>query len=944
MNEIPERLKELIDMIQETVCKNLEFNEHFWTVLAIRERFILNIYGYKEEFFNKLILISKKDNTANKSLGEFEKLNDKCFSAPNSIYMQLLRNKFPPISDILPPLNKSLIILKNPQKNWKEVTEFFDYKLVVKNLLSTSLRNIDFDSVKKDSKKIWNSFRATIENIYEDYEKTKKAFSTEKDRVLKSLKYIFTMYLYHLAMGYDIFIYYPLKITDNSEIILVSIFKYCNFTNSKEFLNFFWKYIKILSFCVHSQFYSTYLQEVMDHALRSAVAAIMARNMSHNIGSHVLVNVDDEKYDVGIKKVFNTYLQERMDFIAGVTSGWKGIPEEIWFFHDLLERFINNLLMIDNIVKSHGYDKSNISFIVNKKFVAKYNNEGKFKWFEYNNQTKEAKIEDFLVSIPKGITGTHAFYIILENIMRNSAKYGEKKDKMKIYIDYELKKDRYEIKVWENLSQSLDSLPKKINDKIRKDIINPTTGEPNYEDMGITEMKVCAELLSEPYNSDIYVKEEKGKKYYIWADERFANGLKYIFNLQIPKFLLIVDNKKKYSFSKDLGISQVNDINELKSQKVNFKLNVIKNDLPPDWEKRWYPYRMVKVAELSTQIDREMILDIYKQWIRKFFKITQNNIHMIISFSGEDRREIAERWKNCSFDFIKDLVQIHILLTTKENILNMTKSTCFNNKKKLEDFLEKNGKNAQFILYDNHIDMYPILKKYSLEKKIIYHHPTGDSVRALKLFNLLSNPVNDDFLIQYLILNLLETALTKILIIDERIAEYYANLIKKGEGNGRVKGIEEYKELSQKRNIFVPFYLKINNKKIFVSKEIEKIYKKLKEKNKTQIYGLEISERNSILILGENTKNIKFHIGVLHQGIIDECIHPNIKNDKWFEVFVKRCYHVVITSGRGKFIKYVPSDLPFVEFSILKNNLIDDFSGVDLLKALTTSKGGINGQ
>jgi hypothetical protein len=526
MNDIPKKLEELINRIK-TACNELDFKEHFWLVLAIREKFILNVYGYNEEFFNKLILISKND--ANKDLiTQFRTLNDRCFSGNNSIYKENILNRgLPAISDILPPLNKSLIILKNPQKNWKEVTEFFDYKLVVKNLLSTSLRNIDFDSVKKDSKKIWNSFRATIENIYEDYEKTKKAFSTEKDRVLKSLKYIFTMYLYHLAMGYDIFIYYPIKITDNSEIILVSIFKYCNFTNSKEFLIFFWKYIKILSFCVNSQFYSTYLQEVMDHALRSAVAAILSRNMSHNIGSHVLARSETKdiidrlnNFGITIPKVdepnplnilksrLDRYIKQKADFLAEISSEPLATTKSLMFYKEVILSFVKNSQFMDTIAANEGIRYSdNFNnrlkirvFINSDELIAKFscmenkehqNNPPVYQYPKLNNKNVQeysysstcnlghelqlVDIEngdkDVEVALP-GPLGEFAVYGFLENFIRNSAKHEAKKlssnENLQIFIQIledEEKKEFYKIRIWDNITDPNEKRNVKIEEK-----------------------------------------------------------------------------------------------------------------------------------------------------------------------------------------------------------------------------------------------------------------------------------------------------------------------------------------------------------------------------------------------------------------------------------------------------------------------------------------------
>jgi hypothetical protein len=55
-----------------------------------------------------------------------------------------------------------------------------------------------------------------------------------------------------------------------------------------------------------------------------------------------------------------------------------------------------------------------------------------------------------------------------------------------------------------------------------------------------------------------------------------------------------------------------------------------------------------------------------------------------------------------------------------------------------------------------------------------------------------------------------------------------------------------------------------------------------------------------------------------------------------------------MASGRGHYIKGLPTpgggnDLAFVEFSALKENIMDDPSKYHLVRALTTAKGGVYG-
>lgn len=66
------------------------------------------------------------------------------------------------------------------------------------------------------------------------------------------------------------------------------------------------------------------------HALRSAVSAIMARNMSHNIGSHpldyFLSDVQSSRTYRDADIAFLRYIKERMDFLAEITTHWRELP------------------------------------------------------------------------------------------------------------------------------------------------------------------------------------------------------------------------------------------------------------------------------------------------------------------------------------------------------------------------------------------------------------------------------------------------------------------------------------------------------------------------------------------------------------------------------------------------------------------------------------------
>jgi len=217
------------------------------------------------------------------------------------------------------------------------------------------------------------------------------------------------------------------------------------------------------------------------HALRSAIAAIMTRNMSHNIDSHITPRATVEAVrkrlrDLDFQKDLDTiqllkdrldkYRQERADFLAEITSEPLTTTKPILFYRGVILPLIENVLFMDNIARNEGIcyqDKTNNRlrirvFVGDTELKANYKcatsggvggtqpysitypDQGipytarcidcKYKKSSTENHT--AKPSE-LVSIPcqttdieielPGPVGEHAIYGFLENFIRNAAKH-----------------------------------------------------------------------------------------------------------------------------------------------------------------------------------------------------------------------------------------------------------------------------------------------------------------------------------------------------------------------------------------------------------------------------------------------------------------------------------------------------------------------------------------
>lgn len=188
--------------------------------------------------------------------------------------------------------------------------------------------------------------------------------------------------------------------------------------------------------------------DVKRHATRAAIAQVMARNLSHNVGSHVLTrlaniaaiesvlqpgrtsvsttgqyqgflsNNECESEPERLLTTFNSYLKSRMDFLADITTGVPTIENSKWLFRELLAGIDGNRLLLNRISGISHFPYR----LTARNYVSRSEDDPVIQEILEGEQYKVHN--DILVSIPNDVLGCHAFYVILENIIRNSAKHG----------------------------------------------------------------------------------------------------------------------------------------------------------------------------------------------------------------------------------------------------------------------------------------------------------------------------------------------------------------------------------------------------------------------------------------------------------------------------------------------------------------------------------------
>lgn len=200
-------------------------------------------------------------------------------------------------------------------------------------------------------------------------------------------------------------------------------------------------------------------------AVKSAISAIMSRNMSHNLGSHYLyytkAQLDKLSSEVGewgpkvrgASKVLG-YVQARMDYLATVISNDKypygAVNFKSQIFDELtVDKFskrhyeeekkqlrTTNYLLA-NLIKSENFTVPDIldnatpeGFSRLDLCVKLYNSKThSYDYFSgYDSPTWDEtpiknRLSNIYVALPGGIMSSHAFFNVIENFIRNSAKY-----------------------------------------------------------------------------------------------------------------------------------------------------------------------------------------------------------------------------------------------------------------------------------------------------------------------------------------------------------------------------------------------------------------------------------------------------------------------------------------------------------------------------------------
>lgn len=473
--------------------------------------------------------------------------------------------------------------------------------------------------------------------------------------------------------------------------------------------------------------YGQIRQSARNESIKSAKAAIMSRNMSHNLGSHVMVYLKqhlssveemvkkgvledlhgkDEKikdknlpFLMGLGR-FLAYLQERQDYIATVATDYIPYPTVVNFKDAIYDELKPELryqrhhkegdpsglklsnLLLDYIVFSEGIKSSDRIEI-------------RFNAFNGNGEVPK-DLRELNVALPSGIMGRQAFFSIMENIIRNSAKHdgsnigafdklsfsfdilkGEELEKVDFWGDetggikqrYMKKRNRYVyFGITTNVNKpkpdkEMDVLLKTVSDGIKADYVLDD-GRMDDGFKGIKEMRISAAWMRRcDIDTDIPADEPPA------LSVRNNGGcLQYVICLPKPKRVAFVYKEKPdtktvgskgcaFFFEEDVADSikirdiadyevvvvedAVGDENYKKTQK-NVGARVFKCD-----KKRMDDF-VAQIMGNSCESDlrdglvRDGFEEVYEEWLRNAFGYESSNDFPYISVLDEQGGAVAE--------------------------------------------------------------------------------------------------------------------------------------------------------------------------------------------------------------------------------------------------------------------------------------------------------------
>ncbi|MCR9290909.1 MAG: hypothetical protein NXI23_26365 [Bacteroidetes bacterium] len=630
--------------------------------------------------------------------------------------------------------------------------------------------------------------------------------------------------------------------------------------------------------------------------MKYATSTISTRNLAHNTGSHILSKLTSQK---NIEKFidyydgkpsyehitrFAVYLQTRMDYLADI-----GTSEPLTAISGGLN---------ERLIKTFNENKIVVSLISGT-------NLEKVKAI-YSNQRSDAGhfSEDINIQIPNGNLGVHAFYVVLENIIRNAVKHSQQ----------QIPKRGLEINV---VVKDFEQI--KLKQRGYRVIISDNIPKPKIQ------VKVLCDGLNKRYINSKTILENKKIRPYAWGLSEIKIAAAYL-RKKIPSEFLDPSYDKKYLSIPLLNAVIVEDSSDDTVAYLGYEIYVKK------------PRKMIIVDSNGKLINDTNRRD----WINQGVKILtikelieehSNQLHshaILVHF--EDTRTDIEWRKNFPLRWIQLESEIERIKLKRKLEKNIEKAFSFLWKKWGKRFL--NNKNFEILPRLNiQMDDGSKMKKLKQDELLFLYDHHGRQAKGKNI-----NPSNLGFYESFgssslmgrvledykglkghwkkrLKWELIEAAVTDIIVLDERIQ----------------------KEVFE--NHPSPNYLENNTHKIL---EWMRIF--IPDTSEIDLSKEELSESDKDIVINwlkNHLESRKIDFCLIHLGIIERIGGTQIEE---INQFIKRFItgidgraEVVIVSGRGK-----PHQLPekslFLNYSNIARYLLVERSKFHLCKMLFSAR------
>lgn len=191
---------------------------------------------------------------------------------------------------------------------------------------------------------------------------------------------------------------------------------------------------------------------------RSAVAGLLARSMAHNVGSHLLANAAERSERIEELQLVARYVQERLGWVADAASAPPQFAVSLPLWAGVLEPFF----VSERVPGASPIGSPIPKLLLHDELQAREERELS------TTDGFSGGDGDPLVTVPGGPLGCHAYFAILENILRNAVKYADRADRdgklsLHLRVSGNDSGDTLELTIWDSWSRYTEKGWQRIN-------------------------------------------------------------------------------------------------------------------------------------------------------------------------------------------------------------------------------------------------------------------------------------------------------------------------------------------------------------------------------------------------------------------------------------------------------------------------------------------------